>query len=395
MKKIKFLVIPFLVLVIFALGSNCYINNQLKKLSGKDLSSIESKYGYGPKDKGIYIKANLTDSKNIVFLGSSELNVPVEQNPVSFFPISDFRYNPSIFGSANVQSLQHSSILSSKTSYNDDDKQVFVVSMQWFFLNNGIDNQNFQAKFAPTQFYNFFSNPSISEENKKYYAGRVAGLLTNSSDFRAEELYARLYSQDNILKKAAFNLFKPYYFIRSQVLVLNDKVKVLRELSKLPDKKSETTYREINWQSEYKKAEEQGAAAVTNNEFGVNDKYYDLYLKDKISSIKNVSENVDLQKSLEFKDYEFFLSVCKDLGAKPYIVIMPTNGKYYDYIGVSKAKRDSFYNRVEAMAKEKGFSVLNLKDKEYEPYYMNDVMHLGWKGWLNIDEQVYKYFKDK
>jgi D-alanine transfer protein len=34
---------------------------------------------------------------------------------------------------------------------------------------------------------------------------------------------------------------------------------------------------------------------------------------------------------------------------------------------------------------------LNLQDKEYEPYFYFDVMHLGWKGWLYVDEQFCKH----
>ena len=47
------------------------------------------------------------------------------------------------------------------------------------------------------------------------------------------------------------------------------------------------------------------------------------------------------------------------------------------------------------MAKEKGFEVLNLKDEEYTPYFMYDVMHLGWKGWIKVEEELYKHYNEK
>ncbi|MFR1380367.1 MAG: D-alanyl-lipoteichoic acid biosynthesis protein DltD [Clostridium neonatale] len=34
--------------------------------------------------------------------------------------------------------------------------------------------------------------------------------------------------------------------------------------------------------------------------------------------------------SREFEDFEFLLSVCKDLNIKPYIILMNVNGWYYD-----------------------------------------------------------------
>ena len=73
---------------------------------------------------------------------------------------------------------------------------------------------------------------------------------------------------------------------------------------------------------------------------------------------------------------------------------MPTNGRWYDNTGMTKESRDNFYDAVEKMAKEKGFEVLNLKDEEYTPYFMYDVMHLGWKGWIKVEEEMYKHFKE-
>lgn len=50
---------------------------------------------------------------------------------------------------------------------------------------------------------------------------------------------------------------------------------------------------------------------------------------------------------------------------------------------------------MEGITEEKGFDVLNLQNIEYEKYYMHDVMHLGWKGWLTINEEISKYFQGK
>lgn len=31
---------------------------------------------------------------------------------------------------------------------------------------------------------------------------------------------------------------------------------------------------------------------------------------------------------------------------------------------------------------------------EYEDYFLKDVMHLGWKGWVYVDEAIDKYYKE-
>ena len=68
------------------------------------------------------------------------------------------------------------------------------------------------------------------------------------------------------------------------------------------------------------------------------------------------------------------------------------NGYFYDYVGLSKEKRYELYNKLDETARNYGLDILNLKEYGYEPYFYKDVMHLGWKGWIFINEQISKYF---
>ena len=70
-----------------------------------------------------------------------------------------------------------------------------------------------------------------------------------------------------------------------------------------------------------------------------------------------------------------------------------TSGYYYDYIGIDKEKRYSVYDKLVEIINNYGFDYLDLRDKEYVPYFYKDVMHFGWKGWLYVDEQITKYYK--
>jgi len=163
----------------------------------------------------------------------------------------------------------------------------------------------------------------------------------------------------------------------------------------MPDKTLEKEEKNLNWEEEYAKAEAQGKEKVTNNDLYVEDEYYNKYVKDRYDELSGSSSNVDLTSSKEFKDYELFLNISEELGAKPLVILMPVNGIYYDHLGITKDKREEFYSKVQELAEAKGFTVLNLQDKEYEKYYLTDVMHLGWKGWLNVNEEISKYFSER
>lgn len=109
--------------------------------------------------------------------------------------------------------------------------------------------------------------------------------------------------------------------------------------------------------------------------------------------MKGNSKNVELLKSKEYDDFEFLLRMFKKFNIRPYIILMSTNGYYYDYIGIDKEKRYSVYDKLVEIINNYGFDYLDLRDKEYVPYFYKDVMHFGWKGWLYVDEQITKYYK--
>ena len=51
-----------------------------------------------------------------------------------------------------------------------------------------------------------------------------------------------------------------------------------------------------------------------------------------------------------------------------------------DYTGFTADRRQQYYENVRQIAGEHGIQMLDLTGYEYEPYFMCDVMHLGWKG---------------
>ena len=61
-------------------------------------------------------------------------------------------------------------------------------------------------------------------------------------------------------------------------------------------------------------------------------------------------------------------------------------------MGIHKETRDKYYEKMKTIAKEYGASVWDLSDKEYEPYYMHDGIHPGWRSWIETNKMLYEYF---
>lgn len=62
--------------------------------------------------------------------------------------------------------------------------------------------------------------------------------------------------------------------------------------------------------------------------------------------------------------------------------------------GTISKKRTEYYDTIEQIVNEAGYDTLNLKEWEYEPYFYCDVMHLGWKGWTYVSENIVDHFTE-
>lgn len=56
-------------------------------------------------------------------------------------------------------------------------------------------------------------------------------------------------------------------------------------------------------------------------------------------------------------------------------------------------KRDAGKNlqKIEDVAKGHGATVLNYGNREYDDYFLFDVMHVGVKGWMEVEKELYKF----
>lgn len=343
------------------------------------------------KDKSSLSKKLLSDKGDLFLLGSSELGISVPQNPLAFFPFKGVDYNLSCFGRPFTQDLQEATYLGGG-DIKDNQKVVYMLSIQWFEDKNGLQPDQFAANFSEVQFYNFLKNPKISEQNKGYYAERVYKFLVAAKKYQPEAYYAKLYLNSDAISGVQRFALKPYYEIKQYLLGIQDKALIYKKLKGLPNKSNEQTLREINWDDEYAKIEKENEKIVSTNQFNLEDKLYNVTLKTQLDKRKGESKNEDLIGSKEMNDYKFFLSVCKELNIKPYIVIQPVNGWYYDFAELTKEQRTEWYEHVKKIAEDSGFDVLDLQDYDYKKYFMHDTKHLGREGWLRVSEGIYKYF---
>jgi len=75
------------------------------------------------------------------------------------------------------------------------------------------------------------------------------------------------------------------------------------------------------------------------------------------------------------------------------LVSVPMNGWWYDDLGYSAEARASYYAKIRELAAARSVRLADFSEREYQPAFLYDIMHLGWRGWLDVTRACYEFEK--
>ena len=339
------------------------------------------------KSKDIILE-NITP-KTLVLLGSSELTTTIneEYHPKKIFNYEDF--NIMQIGVGNSQNIIHAATIGSIGNDIRNNEIVMIQSIQWFDNKNGILKDAFLPRISSEHVYNTMANDKISKETKEKFINRVIELSsTNKVLNKKYRSYKKYFveEQGNFITGEFLKLDNYFYKLKNKYEFFKNKGRENYSLSgeKTPD---------YNWKELDEKVTEQAKERTNNNDYQIDNTYYDKYIKTKYDQLKNSSKNTKYDESKEYDDLDILLSIVKDLNLNMKFAILPANGKWSDYIGIDSEKRKVAYSKLKEIAKKNNIEVMDYSSEEYEEYYMYDAMHLGWRGWIDFERDLYKLKK--
>ncbi len=402
MKKLKLLLIPLLVGIVFTVALKAFLSSQIDGLlSTKDVRPMLYEPVSVIKDKGIAANNYWAKNGYIMMMGSSELSHSTVQHPVYFFNTGRSKDMVVPIGRAYTQSLQDATLIGALDKASRENmKLVILVSMQWFLDEEGVSPHHFQTRFSPILYYKFMESDDISRESKMRFAQRVNGLLSQKpGEFRPELVHSQMFLKENDGKFDPEDILgyalKPYFYLRRYAVELKDDGLTFKQTFKQSDRNYKLGKRkDIDWDEENEKAIEMAKKRVDDNPLNVDKMYYRKYIKGKMKKFRGMYKDVNMLESKEFSDFDFLMQVCKEADVKPIVVGIPAMDKFYDATGISRSEREKYYNKLGNTVKKYGYDYIDLRDKGREKYYLRDVMHLGTKGWVDVNERIYKKFDE-
>ncbi|MDR1018849.1 MAG: D-alanyl-lipoteichoic acid biosynthesis protein DltD [Lachnospiraceae bacterium] len=374
--------------------------NYVKRYSKKELDTYAASQSL-QVFLGTPIKSQaFANKKYLPIMGSSELSRFDSFHPSVIAKKYNRDYTPFLIGTAGTQSLTHYFYLNSIEKEMKNRKIVFIISPQWFIrkydrktktiTRDGID------KYA---FYQFVSSEDICKwalsadpklETTKVTAKRLLSFPSiDDSEFKRPILESLANGQKpGGLTKAIMDVQFQIYSGEDRFYSKFSKPIVGRKFKKkervLPNIYNAQLLKEI--------AEEEGKRESRNNNFDINNTFYNLKIRPKFSKLKGAFRRTSYLTSAEYTDFQLLLNEFAKLNDDVMFVIPPVNTKWTKYTGLRKDMLQTFSKKITEQLRSQGFNnIVDYTDKGGVPYFLNDTIHIGKVGWITFDGDLQNF----
>ncbi|MEC1589276.1 D-alanyl-lipoteichoic acid biosynthesis protein DltD [Bacillus sonorensis] len=339
--------------------------------------------------QGTYLQSKmLEDPKYLPIYGSSELSRLDQFHPSNYFKVNNKGFTPYLVGKGGSQSLIHAVNFAAHADQLKGKKLVFIISPQWF-QKKGSDEAHFAPNFSALQAYDLLFNQHIDQNLKKKMIKRMLKYHAVKNDALLAAIYKAELKQDHM----TLSLLTPAAKAYRNVLQKKDLYYSMAE-GTAPDRTISQSVKNKSWGELKQMAAQVGEKESRSNQFKlVNNAYKKI--KPKLKKLKNSKKHMSYVKSVEFNDFQMMMDVLKESDAEPLFISVPVHGKWYDYTGFPKKGRTDYYAKIKKQIEAEGFQVADLTNHEYDPYFLKDTIHLGWKGWVYVDKAIEDFYQNK
>ncbi len=340
-------------------------------------------YGYvysGAKSSSVdFVRANLYDD-SILMLGSSEFSTPasiVPQVPAQVFGTNNYGLHAMLVGEAFDQALWHTIALGALAKDGLPRNKVVLVVSLGEFTDGGLDNASFGERFSYSLYQAFCNNRAIDGQTRAYVRQRLLEQGIDETTVRAAERS------------------DPVATIDGSVLSLMDDLRLRGQLGAVRSSGialASGTPSYPNWDVLRAGALEEAQRRSTTNDWGAEDGFWTRELEPALPKLKGARAEETYTNTPEYEDLNCFLNVCEKCGVQPLVVIEPTMGPYYDYIGILAQTRQAAYEHIRQIVwAHPDARLADFSDREYEKYFNFDIVHFGWTGWIDAEHAIYDF----
>lgn len=335
----------------------------------------------------------ISSNKYVPFFGSSELSRISAFHPSVLAEKYERSYRPFLLGAPGTQSLTQALMIQSMAKELHNKKIVFILSPQWF-VKEGVSNDYFSAYFSELQTYQWMKQLDNIDENDKYLAARLLDFSKTKEDkllvkgldaIKNGQLPKKMDRQRILLK---LNMLEREDELFSKIGMLSKQSAIDKAAQKLPS--------EYDYPVLYELAGNIGKQATNNNPFEISNRFYTKRLKKRLNVLEKSQMNWSYCFSPEYSDLQVVLNQFAKEQTEVMFIIPPVNKRWTNFTGLSQEMLQGFAKKVKYQLESQGFTTIEDFSKEAgSDYFMADTIHLGWRGWLAVDQKVQPFLENE
>lgn len=336
-------------------------------------------------------KDALSTDNYVPFFGSSELSRISPFHPSVLAEKYKRDYTPFLMGAPGTQSLTQFMMMQSLGNELKNRKVVFIISPQWF-VKEGIKRDYFDAYYSPEQILNWLLHLKKVQASDQYFAQRLAHYGVVRKDERLERMLnavmdGKLPDQTDLtFSKLKLNMLAREDELFSTIGMISKQAAIDHAVKELPDQYDQ---HELN-----RLANHLGKAATQGNQFGIQQRFYHRRIKPHLNMLADSQKDWDYRYSPEFSDFQLALDQLAKKHADALFIIPPVNGRWAKFTGLSDEMLQQFSSKIKYQLTAQGFTnIADYTNQQNTPYFMQDTIHLGWKGWLLADRKIAPFLK--
>lgn len=343
--------------------------------------------------KGIKLKQQAFKKNYVPFYGSSELSRIDPLHPSIIAKKYHRNYRPFLLGSRGTQSLLQYMDMQGTAKQLRNKKAVVIISPQWF-TEEGQNHQAFAMYYSPLQTTIFLLHAKNNKASR-YAAQRLLdmdtikdGIIKSSLEKVAKGQELSSFDKQMLSNKKRVLENEDTMF--STIGMQDRLTKINRKTTLLPKKYSIKALNRV--------ANHQAEIHTTSNGFGIHNNFYKKNLSkgEVLKKLKGSQKNFNYVESPEYADFELMLQQFAKQHTNVLFVIPPVNAKWAKYTGLSTKMYENSVAKIQEQLISQGFyNIEDLSKYGSQKYFMEDTIHLGWRGWVAVDQAVKPFMDEK
>jgi D-alanine transfer protein len=339
------------------------------------------------KNQGLAFQGAAAHAPNVLPLyGSSELTaLPVPERANVFFRTAPTGFQVSPVGAGGMPPLiilQKVGALGSALR-----GKKLAISLSPNLTAHPAGRKAYEGNFSLMAASEMVFGTAVDFELKRQIASRMLGCPSTVEKSPLLEFAVRCLASGRWLDRVGFCALWPIGKVQNIVLEMQDHFAALAYIQHKINPAPPRHLEEIDWP---KLIAKENVLRTTDEH---KTKEPSSLGEQKAPGSRDVAFRTDMNAGLGWTDLELLLRTLASVHARPLLLSMPFDGQFYDQTGVSRSARESYYQRLRALAQRYHFPLVEFKGHDEDPAFLYlHKSHLTVKGWIYYNRALDDFF---